>query len=88
MRGAAENIGKAMNPTTHGISNESAKVKDLKKDICPQTSNDLMTSDFGVRQSNTDNWLSASTSDRQGPALLEDNWAREKVNFATDTAIR
>lgn len=88
MRGAVENMGKAMNPATHGISNESAKIKDLKKDICPQGKNDLMTNEFGVRQPNTDNWLSASTSDRQGPALLEDNWAREKVSFATDSAIR
>ncbi|KAL3423350.1 catalase a [Phlyctema vagabunda] len=41
-----------------------------------------MTSNFGVKQSNADNWLSASTADRQGPQLLEDNFAREKImNF-------
>lgn len=82
LRGAAENVGKAMNPTTHGTSNETAKIKDLEKDFVNQGPNDLMTSEFGVRQSNTDIWLSASTSERKGPALLEDNWAREKVSFA------
>lgn len=81
LRGAAENVGKAMNPQ-HGTSNESKKIKDLEQNFVNQTSNDLMTSEFGVRQSNTDNWLSASTSDRKGPLLLEDNWAREKVSFS------
>jgi hypothetical protein len=38
-----------------------------------------MTSDFGVKQNNTDDWLKVATPDQQGPALLEDHFGREKV---------
>jgi catalase len=33
-----------------------------------------MTSDFGVKQNNTDDWLKVATPDQQGPALLEDHF--------------
>jgi len=39
-----------------------------------------ITSDFGVKQSNTDDWLSVATDDQQGPSLLEDQFAREKIH--------
>lgn len=55
------------------------KQQDLAKNTVEPTSKDRLTSDFGVKSSNTDVWLSASTGDRQGPALLEDNFAREKA---------
>ena len=38
-----------------------------------------LTSDFGVKQNNTDAWLSVATDDQKGPQLLEDQFAREKV---------
>jgi catalase len=38
-----------------------------------------LTSDFGVKQNNTDVWLSVGTEDQKGPQLLEDNFGREKV---------
>ena len=38
-----------------------------------------ITSDYGVKQNDTDHWLSASTEDKQGPQLLEDPFGREKV---------
>jgi len=38
-----------------------------------------MTSDYGVKQNNTDDWLKVATEDQQGPMLLEDHFAREKV---------
>lgn len=83
LRGAVETVGDAM--TTGGMTNESKKTKQLQSNIVNQTDKDLLTSEFGVRQSNTDNWLSASTSERKGPALLEDNWAREKVGIDHST---
>lgn len=43
------------------------------------TKNDRLTSDFGVKQGNTDDWLRVTTNDRTGPMLLEDSVAREKV---------
>jgi catalase len=38
-----------------------------------------ITSDYGVKQNNTDDWLKVATEDQQGPMLLEDHFAREKV---------
>lgn len=40
-----------------------------------------MTTDYGVKQGNTDDWLTASTEDQMGPFLLEDSFGREKVSF-------
>lgn len=44
-----------------------------------------ITSDFGVKQTNTDDWLKAASEDKTGPMLLEDHFAREKVrvDYAT-----
>jgi catalase len=63
-----------------GAMSDNKKVANMKRDIQEPTSSDNITSDFGVRQHNTDNWLSASSEDRKGPLLLEDNFAREKVD--------
>ena len=38
-----------------------------------------ITSDWGVKQSNTDNWLRVTSDNKTGPTLLEDPFAREKV---------
>lgn len=38
-----------------------------------------LTTDAGVKVHDTDNWLRVSNEDKIGPALLEDNMAREKV---------
>ena len=43
--------------------------------------NARMTSDWGLKVSNTDDWLSVSTEEKQGPALLEDGWGRERVSI-------
>ena len=45
------------------------------------TSKTPLTSDYGVKQPTHDEWLSATTGDRQGPLLLEDNFGREKVRY-------
>ncbi|EOA91385.1 catalase 1 [Exserohilum turcicum] len=39
-----------------------------------------ITSDYGVKQSNTDGWLRVATEDQEGPTLLEDQFAREKIH--------
>lgn len=44
-----------------------------------------ITSDAGTKQTNTDDWLKAGTADKQGPQLLEDQFAREKVCTAFTT---
>lgn len=38
-----------------------------------------ITSDYGVKQHDTDHWLAAVSDDKQGPQLLEDPFGREKV---------
>jgi hypothetical protein len=38
-----------------------------------------MTSDYGVKQNNTDHWLTIASEDKTGPMLLEDPFGREKV---------
>jgi hypothetical protein len=42
-----------------------------------------ITSDYGVKQNNTDHWLAAVSEDKQGPQLLEDPFGREKVRSPT-----
>ncbi|KAI9703498.1 MAG: catalase A [Bogoriella megaspora] len=38
-----------------------------------------ISTDYGVRQNNTDDWLRVATEDKTGPSLLEDHAAREKI---------
>ena len=65
-----------------GAMSSNKKIADMKPDYHWVTSKDLLTSDTGVREPSHDIWLSASTGDRKGPQLLEDNFAREKVGSA------
>jgi len=62
-----------------GAMSSNKKIADMKSDIHEPKSSTPLTSDFGVKQVDTDVWLSASTGDRQGPLLLEDGFAREKI---------
>ena len=49
---------------------ENTRVADAKSRI---------TSDYGVKQNNTDEWLRINRDDQIGPMLLEDPFAREKA---------
>ncbi|TVY84232.1 Catalase-1 [Lachnellula suecica] len=69
---------KAAEAISHAMSTNK-KTADMRPNVVEPSSKDPLTSDFGVKQNNTDIWLSASTGDRKGPALLEDNFAREKI---------
>lgn len=40
----------------------------------------VITTDYGVKQWNTDDWLKVSTEDETGPMLLEDHAGREKIH--------
>jgi catalase len=71
-------IQKAGEAVSHAMSSNK-KVSDMKSNIREPTTSDRLASDFGVRTGNTDVWLSASTAEHKGPALLEDNFGREKV---------
>lgn len=42
--------------------------------------NNVITTDYGVKQWNTDDWLKVATEDKTGPMLLEDHAGREKIH--------
>jgi catalase len=59
---------------------KSQKIADLSKDTKDvHDPSYRITSDFGVKQTNTDDWLAVVSEDQQGPQLLEDPFGREKV---------
>ena len=58
---------------------KAAKVSQLDNISQDVTKNDRITSDFGVKQGNTDDWYRVTNDDTVGPMLLEDSFAREKV---------
>lgn len=62
-----------------GAMSSNKKIANMKHDYRQISSEQPLTSEMGVREPTHDNWLSATTGDRQGPALLEDNFAREKA---------
>jgi len=41
-----------------------------------------ITSDYGVKQENTDDWLTVASEDHTGPMLLEDAFGREKIHHS------
>jgi catalase len=57
---------------------ESAKIKDLQRNMRDTSTDQPITTDYGIRVSNTDNWLKIATDKTTGPLLLEDPIAREK----------
>ncbi|RHZ73355.1 hypothetical protein CDV55_108329 [Aspergillus turcosus] len=61
-------------------SSTSKKLIDLERDTADVHTQQPMTTDHGVRVSNTDQWLRVTTDRRTGPTLLEDQIAREKVH--------
>ena len=77
LHGAAQKAGEAISGAMAG----DKKAAEMEHDIRVPTSSTHFTSDFGVKNPTYDNWLSASTGDRQGPALLEDKFGREKVQL-------
>lgn len=57
------------------------KIKDLAQETKEISNKDRLTTDYGVKQSTADDWLKITGEDKQGPALLEDPFARERVGF-------
>lgn len=57
------------------------KQRQLAENIIEPTKNSRITTDYGVKQSNTDNWLRVNRPDQTGPMLLEDPNGREKVHY-------
>ncbi|KAH7927367.1 catalase-domain-containing protein [Leucogyrophana mollusca] len=58
----------------------SKKVDDLQRDIQEPVAGGGLTTDHGVKVSDTDNWLKVTDGHKSGPSLLEDQIAREKIH--------
>jgi hypothetical protein len=62
-----------------GAQGAEVKAAQLAPDTVEPNKDSRITSDFGAKQSNTDDWLRVNREDQIGPMLLEDSFAREKV---------
>ncbi|KUI55594.1 Catalase-1 [Cytospora mali] len=62
------------------MGSQGDKIADLQKDTVQPSEDTRITSDYGVKQNNTDHWLSVTNEDHTGPALLEDPFGREKIH--------
>ncbi|KAF1732325.1 Catalase-1 [Beauveria bassiana] len=56
------------------------KAEQLSSNTVEPSQESRITSDFGTKQSNTDDWLRVANGDKTGPSLLEDVFAREKIH--------
>ncbi|ATY60864.1 catalase A [Cordyceps militaris CM01] len=56
------------------------KAEQLSSNTVEATQESRLTSDFGTKQSNTDDWLRVANDDKTGPSLLEDAFGREKIH--------
>jgi catalase len=63
-----------------GSQGSQAKVAQLASDTVEPTKDTRITTDFGTKQTNTDDWLKVNNEKHTGPMLLEDNFAREKIH--------
>jgi catalase len=57
-----------------------AKIAQLSAHTVEPSKNTRITSDFGTKQTNTDDWLKVVKDDHTGPFLLEDPFGREKIH--------
>ncbi|KAL9485342.1 hypothetical protein ACSS6W_004131 [Trichoderma asperelloides] len=63
------------------MGQKGAKTDQLAAHTIEPTKNSRITSDFGTKQTNTDDWLRINSKDQLGPSLLEDPFGREKVRL-------
>jgi catalase len=77
LKGTVQKAGEAVS----GAMESNKKISDLQHEYRTPKDSTVLTSDTGVKEPTHDIWLSASTGDRQGPQLLEDNFARQKLSI-------
>lgn len=74
----AAGLEKAQN-ALKGNSSQNAKIADLARNTVDGHAKGNLTTDYGVKVSNSDNWLKIASEQQTGPHLLEDQIGREKV---------
>lgn len=62
------------------MGHKGAKTDQLAAYTVEPTKDSRITSDFGTKQTNTDDWLRINSRDQIGPMLLEDPFGREKIH--------
>ncbi|KAL6792085.1 catalase-like domain-containing protein [Trichoderma sp. SZMC 28012] len=62
------------------MGHKGAKTDQLAAHTVEPTKDSRITSDFGTKQTNTDDWLRINSKDQIGPMLLEDPFGREKIH--------
>ncbi|KAH0528163.1 hypothetical protein TsFJ059_003060 [Trichoderma semiorbis] len=62
------------------MGHKGAKTDQLAAHTVEPTQDSRITSDFGTKQTNTDDWLRVNSKDQIGPMLLEDPFGREKIH--------
>jgi catalase len=72
-----EQVTGAIKHAVMGHGND--KIDQLKANIVEPSESTRITSDYGVKQNSTDNWLRVNSDDQTGASLLEDAFGREKV---------
>lgn len=77
---ASNLVSDTLNKAKTAMGVQDAKAAQLQQDIIEPTKDSRITTDFGVKQENTDEWLKVVSNDHTGPHLLEDAAGREKVN--------
>lgn len=78
---ASNLVSSTINKVKSTMGGPDAKLASIQHDIVEPTANDRITSDYGVKQNNTDDWLKVVNGDHTGPHLVEDAFAREKVGL-------
>lgn len=76
-------VSESVKEAIMGSKGSQSKATQLATDTVEPTKETRITSDFGTKQSNTDDWLRVNSEDKIGPMLLEDPFAREKVSIAS-----
>jgi len=63
------------------VTTTNEKILDMWSNTYDTTkSSNRMTTDIGVKVQDTDHWLRVVSKDTNGPSLLEDQIAREKIH--------
>ncbi|KAK5009453.1 catalase 1 [Cryomyces antarcticus] len=73
-----EKAQKALNGGSSGSGKKIDQLASVTKDV--HDDSHRITSDFGTKQTNTDDWLRVVTEDKIGPSLLEDAFGRSITN--------
>src|ERR1051326_5260133 len=74
-------LANPLQAATDTMDGTNAKIRDLQADTKDyHDKNNRITTDYGVKQTNTDDWLKVANDDHTGPMLLEDPFAREKIH--------